>query len=141
MTGLPELLLVGSGEQVWREYVLRTMAAGYRLHLFTPRRPSWEMRYLNGFTVVDTLDPAVMAKHVPAGTYAGSLTYEETRVEAHARLAAAAGHRASPPDAVAACRDKFAGREMLRRAGVPQARSVAVAGLDEARGRRTSRSG
>jgi len=133
--GRPALLLIGSGEQVWREYMLRSMAARYRLHLFSPRPASWETGYVTGCTVLDTLDVAAMTAAVRAHPepFAGSLTYEETRVEAAARLAAAVGHRGSPPSAVHACRDKFAGRRALERAGVPQARSMAVADLESAR--------
>jgi biotin carboxylase len=127
----PALLLIGSGERVWREYMLRSMASRYRLHLFSPRPATWETDYVEGCTVLDTLDVAAMvaaARDRPE-TFAGSLTYEETRVESAALLAATLGHRSSPPAAVRACRDKYAGRQALHRAGVPQARSVAVADL------------
>ncbi len=131
----PVLLLVGSGGQMWREYMLRSMAAKYRLHLFCPSTPTWEFPYIDDFAVVDTLDVGAMTAlaRTTSRDFAGVLTYEETRVEAAAGLATALGLRTSPPEAVHACRDKFTGREALKRAGVPQAESVAVAGLEEAR--------
>ncbi|WP_190022820.1 ATP-grasp domain-containing protein [Streptomyces hiroshimensis] len=139
----PLLLLIGSGGQVWREYMLRSMATRYRVHLFCPEPPTWELPYIEGHGVVDTLDVEAMTALARAGSasasasaseeFSGVLTYEETRVEAAAGLATALGLRTSPPEAVRACRDKYAGREALRRAGVPQAESIAVAGLEEAR--------
>ncbi|MEV6211205.1 ATP-grasp domain-containing protein [Kitasatospora sp. NPDC051914] len=131
----PHLLLVGSGGRIWREYLLQSMSARYRLHLLCPAPPTWELPHLDAFTVVDTLDAEAMAD-VARGRregFAGVVTYEETRVEAAAALATALGLRTSPPAAVHACRDKYTGREALARAGVPQAESVAVADLAEAR--------
>ncbi|TGB03071.1 ATP-grasp domain-containing protein [Streptomyces palmae] len=130
----PLLLLVGSGGRIWREYVLRAIVTRYRLHLLCPAPPSWETPYIDGYTVVDTLDAAAMtevARAHPEG-FAGVLTYEETRVEAAADLATALGLRTSPRSAVSACRDKYLGRQALERAEVPQARSIAVAGLEQA---------
>ncbi|WP_107105566.1 ATP-grasp domain-containing protein [Streptomyces roseifaciens] len=131
----PLLLLIGSGGQVWREYMLRSMATEYRVHLFCPEPPTWELPHIEGHSVVDTLDVEAMTAlaRATAERFSGVLTYEETRVEATAGLATALGLRTSPPGAVRACRDKYTGREALRRAGVPQAASIAVAGLEEAR--------
>ncbi|MEU7206626.1 ATP-grasp domain-containing protein [Streptomyces sp. NPDC045470] len=133
-SGRPLLLLVGSGSEHWRAYVLRSMASGYRLHLLCPAPPTWEKPYIDSFGVVDTLDVAAMtaAARAHPERFAGVLTYEETRVEAVAELATVLGLRTSPREAVRACRDKYAGRKALDRAGVPQARSAAVASLAEA---------
>ncbi|MFD8478185.1 ATP-grasp domain-containing protein [Kitasatospora sp. NPDC059673] len=131
----PLLLLIGSGAQIWREYMLRAMATRYRLHLLSPTAPTWESPYIAAHSAVNTLDPEAMvriAKESPED-YAGVLTYEETRVESAAAVAAALGLRTSPVAAVHACRDKFAGRQALKAAGVPQAESIAVADFEEAR--------
>ncbi|URM88713.1 ATP-grasp domain-containing protein [Streptomyces sp. MRC013] len=132
--GRPLLLLVGSGSRPWREYLLRSITTGYRLHLFCPAAPTWEQRYLDGHTVVDTADAAAMtaAARAGGGSFAGVLTYEETRVVPTAELATALGLRTSPPAAVNACRDKYLGRLALGRAGVPQAEAIAVADLAQA---------
>ncbi|MFB6840748.1 ATP-grasp domain-containing protein [Streptomyces sp. NPDC056361] len=131
----PLLLLIGSGGQIWREYMLRAMATRYRLHLLSPAAPTWESPYITAHSAVNTLDPEAMvgiAKESPED-YAGALTYEETRVESAAAVATALGLRTSPVEAVHACRDKFAGRQALKSAGVPQAESVAVGDFEEAR--------
>ncbi|MEU8995184.1 ATP-grasp domain-containing protein [Streptomyces caniferus] len=133
--GKPLLLMVGSGGQEWREYVLRAIVTRYRLHLLCPAPPSWEKPYIDGYSVVDTLDAPAMADVARASgeTFAGVLTYEETRVESAAELATSLGLRTSPRAAVNACRDKYLGRVALKEAGVPQAESIAVADLAQAR--------
>jgi len=128
------MVLVGSGSQIWREYLLPAMAEKYSLHLLTPKEPTWEVPYIAGFDLVDTMDAKAMEEAARARfeEVAGILTYEETRVESAARLATAFGVRTSPPEAVYACRDKYASREAMRRAGLPGAQSIAVATLEEA---------
>ncbi|WP_328665299.1 ATP-grasp domain-containing protein [Streptomyces sp. NBC_00328] len=130
----PLLLLVGSGGRTWREYVLRAIVTKYRLHLLCPAPPSWEKPYIDGYTVVDTLDAPAMDDIARARTesFAGVLTYEETRVESAAELATALGLRTSPRAAVSACRDKYLGRQALKERGVPQAESIAVTDLAQA---------
>lgn len=129
----PLLLLVGSGGRTWREYVLRAIVTKYRLHLLCPAPPSWEKPYIDGYTVVDTLDAPAMADIARARTESFAvLTYEETRVESAAELATALGLRTSPRAAVNACRDKYLGRQALKERGVPQAESIAVTDLAQA---------
>lgn len=130
----PLLLLVGSGGQVWREYMLRAMATRYRLHLLAPEPPTWQTPYIVARSAVNTLDVEAMIQVAKDSTesFAGAFTYEETRVESAAALATALGLRTSPVEAVRACRDKFAGRERMKAAGVPQAESIAVADFAEA---------
>lgn len=128
------ILLIGSGSQNWREYILKQLAPHYRLHLFTPAPPTWQANYITGHSIVDTLDADEMirvARALPEKVD-GVLGYEETRVEAAAAVATALGVRTSPVDAIRRCRDKFAGREAMRIAGVPQPRSIAVGSLAEA---------
>ncbi|MET7968729.1 ATP-grasp domain-containing protein [Micromonospora sp. NPDC005305] len=130
----PLLFLIGSGGQVWREYLLREMAGHYRVHLLSPTEASWQRPYLVASTVVDTLDTEAMLRVVAASpeTVVGVVAYEETRVESAAAVATALGLPSSPVAAVHACRDKFASRRALRAAGVPQAESEAVADLPAA---------
>lgn len=134
-SGKPLLLLVGSGGQAWREYVLQAIVTKYRLHLLCPAPPTWEQPYIDGYTVVDTLDAPAMADVARVGgeTFAGVLTYEETRVESAAELATTLGLRTSSRAAVNACRDKYLGRQALKKAEVPQAESIAVADLAQAK--------
>ncbi|WP_260848491.1 acetyl-CoA carboxylase biotin carboxylase subunit family protein [Streptomyces sp. SLBN-118] len=133
---LPLVLLLHSGVQKFREYLL-SMAAGHsRIWLFLDTEPTWELPYLCGHTVVDLHDFAalraagrsVAARH----TVAGVLSWNELLVEQSARLQRELGLPGSPPEAVALCRDKHGTRRALDAAGVPQARSVPVASAAEA---------
>ncbi|WP_030407290.1 ATP-grasp domain-containing protein [Streptomyces albus] len=127
------LLLVGAGSQVYREYLLRPVAQEYDVHLLAERGPTWETPYLSGHTAVDTADVAAMARAVRGLPVEGVLTWDDTRVVQTAELAALLGLPGTPPQAALACRDKRATREALAAAGVPQARSVAVSSLPQAR--------
>ncbi|MDX3854286.1 ATP-grasp domain-containing protein [Streptomyces sp. AK02-01A] len=137
MTSRRRLLLVGAGSRAYREYMLRSVAEAYDLWLFTDREPDWEGPYLAGHTVLDTTDPEAMAAAAGPGSgrapYDGVLTWDDTRVVQTARLARLLGLPGSPPEAVLACRDKRATREALDRAGVPQATSILVTSLRQAR--------
>ncbi|MER0240449.1 ATP-grasp domain-containing protein [Streptomyces sp. HSW2009] len=117
-----------------REYVLRTIVTRYRIYLLCPEKPTWEKPYIDGYTIVDTLDAPAMVETARTSdeAFAGVLTYEETRVESAAELATALGLRTSTREAVNACRDKYVGRVALQDAGVPQAQSIAVADLTQA---------
>ena len=97
-------------------------------------RSRWELPYLAGHTVVDTLDAEAMTEAVRPipGPVAGILSYDEARIAATAVVAERFGLPTSPPAAVLRCRDKWLTRQALAAAGVPQATSVAVADLDEA---------
>lgn len=127
------LLLVGAGSQAYREYLLRSVAQEYEVHLLAERAPLWEGPYLSGHTVVDTTDVTAMAEAVRALPYEGVLTWDDTRVVHTAELARLLGLPGSPPEAMLRCRDKWATREALRGAGVPQARSELVTSLPRAR--------
>lgn len=134
-TGKPLLLVVGSSDQAWREYMLRSLTIRCDLHLFSAALPGWELPYITGYDIVDTLDPAAMIEIIRRSRLpvAGVITYWETRVEAVAAIADALGLPASPLSAVRACRDKHEGRRQLEAAGVPQARSMLVGSLGAAR--------
>ncbi|MGH3656901.1 MAG: ATP-grasp domain-containing protein, partial [Micromonosporaceae bacterium] len=96
----------------------------------------WELPYLVGHTVVDTLDAEAMivAARRLAGTepISGPVCYDEARIEATAKVATALGLPTTPADAIGRCRDKHLTRRTLAAAGVPQARSVAVRSPEEA---------
>ncbi|WP_412543124.1 ATP-grasp domain-containing protein [Longispora sp. K20-0274] len=137
----PLLVVVSSLGQSTREPFLASLAGHYRVWLFIggPGRadePSWEVPYLTGHTVVDTLDADAMLaaaqKLAAEETITGILTYDEARVVSTAVVATALGLPTSEPEAFARCRDKTASREALAAAGVPQATSVSVRSLDHA---------
>lgn len=133
------LLVVVSSLSKSREYFFRSVSPHYRLWLFQggagrTDEVGWELPYLTGHTVVDTLDADAMteaARAVP-GAIAGILSYDEARIAATAAVAERLGLPTSPVEAVLACRDKWSTRRALAAAGVPQATAVAVGGPAEA---------
>jgi biotin carboxylase len=133
---LPLLLLIGSSAQRSREFVLQSVTAGYRLWLLQPAAVSWEAPYVVGSTAVDNTDArelvAAAREVAERHDVAGVLCYDEGLVWPAASVSVALGLPGSPPEAVAACRDKNATRVALERAGVPQPVSIAVQDLDEA---------
>ena len=133
------LLVVVSSLSRSREYFFRSVSPHYRLWLLQggagrTDQVTWELPYLVGHTVVDTLDADAMTAAVRSipGPVAGILSYDEARIAATAVVAARLGLPTSPPEAVLRCRDKWLTRQALAAAGVPQAASVAVASRDEA---------
>lgn len=131
------LLLIGTGHQHFREYLLDPIAARYRIHLFTTSEPDWEKRYLDAATVLTTtLDPAVL---IPAARRLhaldpvdGVLCWDEARVEAAAAVADALDLPGPSLAAVRRCRDKHLTRLALAAAGVAQPASVLVGSMAEA---------
>ncbi len=124
------LLLVGTGVREFREYLLRSIADGYRVHLFSTVEPTWERHYLSGWTVLaSTLDVEAMtaAAQRLAAPLDGVLCWDEGRIQAAADLSAALGLPGPTPAAIARCRDKHLTRAALAAAGVPQPASVLVA--------------
>jgi biotin carboxylase len=133
----PLLIVYGSGGRLYREYLVRSAAQRYGLWLMTTAQPTWQLPYLVGYTVVDTLSPdsAIRAAVELADQrpVAGVWCYDEVRLCQAAEVATALDRPTSPPDAVLACRDKRLSRARLDAAGVPQARSICVADLPSAR--------
>ncbi|MFB6987697.1 acetyl-CoA carboxylase biotin carboxylase subunit family protein [Streptomyces sp. NPDC056230] len=127
------LLLIGAGSQAYRGYLLRSVAEEYDVHLLADRAPTWEAPFLRGHTMVDTADVTALREAARALSCEGVLTWDDTRVVQTARLAEALGLPGAGPEAALCCRDKRATREALARAGVPQARSVLVTSLPQAR--------
>ncbi|HEX5541033.1 MAG TPA: ATP-grasp domain-containing protein [Micromonospora sp.] len=134
---LPRLLLVATGMQPYREYLLASLAAHYRVHLFHTVEPTWERGYLDGWTVLkSTIDGPAMAAvarglHAEA-PFAGVLCWDEGRIHATSYIAEALGCRNGDPMVVWRLRDKAQTREALGQAGVPQPRSVPVRTVEEA---------
>ncbi|MBO8185060.1 ATP-grasp domain-containing protein [Streptomyces spirodelae] len=127
------LVLIGAGSQVYREYLLASVATAYDIHLLAERAPTWETPYLSGHTVVDTSDVAAMAAAVRKPAVEGVLTWDDTRVVHTAELAELLGLPGSTSRAALLCRDKRATRTALDAAEVPQARSELVTSLPQAR--------
>jgi glutathione synthase/RimK-type ligase-like ATP-grasp enzyme len=134
----PLLLVVGTGGRSYREYLLRSIAGRYRIHLFLGADPTWEREYATGWTVLnmaETVDADEMiaaARRLAAEQpLAGVLSWDEARVLQVAKVAAALGLPGGDPAAAMRCRDKRLTRQALAAAGVPQPRSVQVGTVEE----------
>jgi biotin carboxylase len=133
----PLLILVASGWQLFREYLLGSIAAEYRVHLFHSTEPTWEQTYLDGWTVLpSTLDGPAMAEAAlrlaEQEPVSGVLCWDESRILATSHIAQALGLPNGDPAVIWRLRDKAQTRAALDEAGVPQPRSVPVRTLDEA---------
>jgi hypothetical protein len=131
----PQLLVIGTGAKHYREYLLRSIASGFRIHLFTGTDPTWEKEYADGWTVLtDTLDTGALVTAAreldPAPD--GVLCWDEARILQTAHVAEALGLPGSGVDAVGRCRDKHLTRSALAAAGVPQPESVLVGTVEDA---------
>lgn len=134
---MPLLLLVGSGMQPYREYLLRSIGKEFRIHLFHESQPTWEVPYLDGSTVLEnTCDGFAMAaaaeKLHAATAISGVLCWDETRIHATAYVAEALGLPNGDPAVIWRLRDKAQTRAALDAAGVPQPRSVPVGTVEQA---------
>lgn len=132
----PVLLLVGSGFRPYREYILAAVSKHYRLWLLNSSEATWQSAYCEGSTRVDTRDPEAMREAARAVVESlpvvGVFTYDESQVVFCAQLAQDLGLPGSPPETIAACRDKATTRSVLAAAGVPQPASHTVTSAEEA---------
>ncbi|MEZ0089551.1 ATP-grasp domain-containing protein [Streptacidiphilus sp. EB129] len=133
----PLLLLVASGWQLFREYLLSSISTEYRVHMFHSTEPSWEQQYLDGWTVLpSTLDGPAMAEAAlrlsGEQQVSGVLCWDESRILATSYVAQALGLPNGDPEVVWRLRDKAQTRAALDAAGVPQPRSFPVKTLDQA---------
>jgi biotin carboxylase len=134
VTEHPALLLVGSGDRRYREYILAALRPHFRLWLLDSVEPTWQSEHVEGVTVVDTRSPDALASAWRELEFRpdGVLTYDESLVTAVAAFVQDAGLPGSPPEAVQACRDKATTRAVLAEAGVPQPASRPVASAEDA---------
>ncbi|MEU6207624.1 phosphoribosylglycinamide synthetase, partial [Micromonospora musae] len=132
------VLLVGAGERIRREYTVRSIASGYNILLIDDQEISWQSPYVTAACTVSSLKgaelwdaaDALLAEHAADGV----LTYADYALEDAAELARSLGVRYTSADSVRATRDKHLQRQLLAKAGVRSARSVAADSLEEAHG-------
>lgn len=133
----PTILLITSGYHLYREYLLKMIAERANVWLFADRELVWESPYVIGHSVVNTLDVGAMTAAAralpPQISLDGVLCWDEIRMVVTAELARALGLPGGDPEAIGQCRDKHKTRTALARAGVPQATSILVGSLQEAR--------
>ncbi|GAB4048314.1 ATP-grasp domain-containing protein [Catellatospora paridis] len=131
----PLLLMVRTGKREFREYLLRSLAPAYRVHLFTGVAPTWELAYVAGATelggLLDVKAMTEAALRLPDGPVAGVFTWDEARTPQTAELAVALGLPGDPA-VTARCRDKLLTRRALAAAQVAQPASVPVGSLSQA---------
>lgn len=137
MTGKPHLLVVATGMRLFREYLLRSIAPQYRLHMFLHSEPTWEKEYLDDWTVLETTlvaETLVAAAVELHGTdpIDGVLCWDEARILQTAHVAEALGLPGGDVAMINRCRDKHLTRSALAEHGVPQPQSVLVNSVDEA---------
>jgi biotin carboxylase len=111
------LLLVGSGDQAFREYSLRSIAERFPVALLTDRDPTWQRPYVAWHATTDFADRAgtLRAAHGLAAESdsAGLLTWDERYVELCAHIARQLGVPYCDPDAIGICKDKSRLRALL----------------------------
>jgi len=133
----PHLLLISTGDRLFRQYLLAPIAKHYRIHLFLNAQPGWETDYVDAVTVLaDTLnaEELICAARELNGRdpIDGVLCWDEARILAASKVAEALGLPGGDPEMVLRCRDKHLTRELLAEAGVPQPRSVLVETAEQA---------
>jgi biotin carboxylase len=138
-TNAPLLLVVGTGERRYREYLLASIAPRYRVHLLVGTEPGWERDYCQSWTVLDFrdtvgADPMIAAAAAVAEreSIAGVLSWDEARILQSAKVARSLALPGGDPDMVMRCRDKYQTRQALTTAGVPQPRWTLAASLPDA---------
>ncbi|MFI5731534.1 acetyl-CoA carboxylase biotin carboxylase subunit family protein [Kribbella sp. NPDC051587] len=133
----PHLLVVATGMRLFREYILRSIAPQYRLHMFLHSEPTWEKEYLDGWTVLEsTLDAEALVAAARTlneqDPIDGVLCWDEARILQTAHVAEALGLPGGDVAMINRCRDKHLTRTALAEHGVPQPKSVLVNTVDEA---------
>lgn len=131
------LLLISTGDRLFREYLLAPIAQQYRIHLFLAAQPRWETRYVDAVTVLaNTMDAQEMiaaARELDGrDPIAGVLCWDEARIIAASQVAEALGLPGGDPAMVLRCRDKHQTRELLAAAGIGQPRSILVETAEQA---------
>ncbi|GLY30467.1 ATP-grasp domain-containing protein [Kineosporia sp. NBRC 101731] len=133
----PWLIVVASGGRPFREYLFRSIAARYRIHLLDAGEPGWQQPYLEDCTVLPDTGAATVREQtrtIAAGRpVAGVMTWHEEHVLQTALASADLGLPGADPGAAARCRDKFQTRTTLTGLGVRQPRFALAGTLDEAR--------
>ncbi|MFJ2031736.1 acetyl-CoA carboxylase biotin carboxylase subunit family protein [Streptosporangium sp. NPDC087985] len=133
----PLLLVIATGMRHYREYLLRSIGAEYRIHLFATADPGWEREHITGWTLVEntTDGPGMVAAALDLAAREpvhGVLCWDEARILAAAHVAEALGLPGGDTAMVRRCRDKHLTRVALDALGVPQPRPLAVSTVEEA---------
>lgn len=137
------VLLISSGRQAYREYLLTDMADRVPVWLIDAQAPTWQLPHIAGSSVVSLLDHARMvpdedglleaaAEVARARPVHGITTYDEAFVIATARVAERLGMPGLTVAGARRCRDKHLTRAALTSSGLPQPRYALAGTLSEA---------
>ncbi|GAA1159863.1 ATP-grasp domain-containing protein [Streptomyces hebeiensis] len=136
MSARPLVLVVSPGDETYRGYCLKQVAAAYDVVLLTSTEPSWETPYIVDHAVADLNDTTALlaAGRALAACHelAGVVTWDEWHLVPTAQLARALGLPTNTPEVTRGCRNKATARTLFARHGVPSAASVSVRTLTEA---------
>ncbi|GAA2626629.1 MULTISPECIES: ATP-grasp domain-containing protein [Streptomyces] len=120
------ILVIGSGDQHFRDYALRGLAERHRVLLIAQTPLAWQAPYVADHREVELKDRAQVlaaARELAAlHDVAGVLTWDEMQVRVAAEVGAELGVATMPVEAARACRDKARQRERFRATGVASAR-------------------
>ncbi|MFE0601423.1 ATP-grasp domain-containing protein [Streptomyces sp. NPDC058892] len=137
------VILVGSGQRAYREYLLAGAARRRPIWILDAAEPTWQRDHVLGSTTVELLDPqrlvpdteglikaaeAVAAEHRVVGVF----SYDETLVVTTALIAERLGLPGLTFRGADNCRNKHNTRQLLTAAGLPQPHFAYVTGADEA---------
>lgn len=125
------VLLIGSGLQPYRQYLMEGAARRYRLWLLDEQEPTWQRSWSAGASVVSCLDEVRMIpdqqglieaalRVAAARPVLGAFTYDELLVIPTAQITQRLGLRGLSPESAARCRDKHRTRQALTAAGLAQ---------------------
>ncbi|WP_326740417.1 ATP-grasp domain-containing protein [Streptomyces sp. NBC_01022] len=136
MSARPTVLIIAPGDEVYRGYCLKQVAATYDVAVITQEPVTWEAGHVVDHELANPyqLDQlfaageAITARH----TIEGVLTWNENLLVHTAQLAEHLGLRTNPAAVMENCRDKHATRQLLAIHHVPSARSGRVRDLMEA---------
>ncbi|HEU4946126.1 MAG TPA: ATP-grasp domain-containing protein [Kribbella sp.] len=137
------VLLIGSGQQLYRQYLMEGASQRRPLWLIDSQDATWQRRFVVGSSVVKMLDSARAEPDEQALLDAalevsgsrgvvGVFTYDEQYVMATARIAERLDLRGFSVDGADSCRNKHRTRLALTAADLPQPRFVLAQNVADA---------
>ncbi|MGY2063266.1 ATP-binding protein, partial [Nocardia gipuzkoensis] len=136
------LLAIGSGLQLYREYLVRSLHARARAHgldlvLLNNIEPTWQREYFDEFTVANLFDHEILAERgreiAKRRRIVGLMCWDEPLVQPAADLAEELGVPGLSSQGVRGCRDKNHTRSVLTAAGMLQPKFELTHNVEQAR--------
>ncbi|WP_371793021.1 ATP-grasp domain-containing protein [Streptomyces sp. NBC_01471] len=129
----PTLLLIGSGPELMRHYMLQAAATDFPLLLIDTVAPTWQRPYVVDHQIADLRSASAVIRAAEelarCWNIAGVLTFDEYHLTAAARLCEHLDLPGNSVTSIAAARDKAASRQRFAAADVPSAASTWVHSL------------